>query len=141
MRHAKVDQACLFPAGHDLDGKTKGGLGLGEKLAGILRHAQGVGAHGAYGLWWETAQAFAEPTQRLQRPLLGGFVEPLLGSDAGREPDRLPQGVKRIDLIVYDARDLEPEGVRTQVDRCDSGKLCHQPGAQNMGAARPGLTP
>ena len=53
--HAQIDQAGLFPASHDFDRKSQRDLRFGEKLAGVLGHAQGVGTDGTHRLGRQTA--------------------------------------------------------------------------------------
>ena len=116
MRHSQVDEAGLLAPGDDLDGAAERRLGAGEEVLGILGHPQGVGADGAYRLGWEPAEPLAEAREGLQGPLLRLLGEPLVGRQASGEPDRLAEGVERVDLVVHHAPDLQAERIRPEVD-------------------------
>src|SRR5208282_501085 len=77
---------------------------------------QGVGADGAYRLGWEPAEPLAEAREGPQGPLLRLLGEPLVGRQASGEPDRLAEGVERVDLVVHHAPDLQAERIRPEVD-------------------------
>ena len=116
VRGAEVDETGLFAAGDDFDGEPQGVFGEGQEFTGILGHPQVLAATA------RTAPASSprrrSPKRRgLQGPRLGRRVEPLVGVEAGGQPDRLLEGIEGIDLVVDDPSDLQAKTVRTEVDR------------------------
>ena len=81
---AEVDEARFLAARHDLDRKPERGLRAAQERGRVLGDAQGVGADRAHRPAVEVAQPLAEPLQARERPLLRGFVEPLVLGQARR---------------------------------------------------------
>jgi hypothetical protein len=116
VRHAQIDEPRLLLARHHFDRKPERAFGPRQEVLGVLRHAQRVGADGAYLRRIEATQALAETMQGVERALLGLLVEPFVGAQARGESHRLAQGIERIDLVVHNPAHLEAEAVRAQID-------------------------
>ena len=134
MGDAEKDQARLFAAGNHLDRKAERRLGLFQESFGILRHAQGIGGHRAHGALVKVAQAFGKARQRFDAALLGGRIEPLVGRQARREPDRLLESVEGINLVGHDPPHLQPKAVGAEIDRGDQfvGHVAILPRAKSL---------
>ncbi len=118
---AEVDEARLLAARHDLDRKLERGLRAAQEGGRVLGDPQGVGADRAHRPAVEVAQPLAKPLQARERPLLRGFVEPLVLGQPGAQPHRLAQGIQGIDLVADDPHHLAVEAVRAQIDRGEGG--------------------
>ena len=99
------------------DRKAERGFGLRQELVGILRHAQGVGGHGADSPRVEVAQAFAKARQGIDAALLRCTIKLFVRSQPGREPYRLLEAVEWINLVGHNAPDLKAKTVRAEIHR------------------------
>src|SRR4029079_9998161 len=102
------------------------GFRLATKFLGVLRHAQRVSPDRTHGLWRQAPPAPSETLQTLEPPLPLNSIQPLFLIDTRRESHRLTQRIERVDLIVNDAGDLEPERVGAQVYCGERGEVGHR---------------
>ena len=116
MRRANIDQARLFAAGDDLDRKSERRLGQRQELAGIFRHAQGIGCHRPHRALVEAGQPLTKTAQSIQRPFLRIRIEALVCRQTGGQTHRLLQRVQGINLVVDHAPDLQAKAVGAEVD-------------------------
>ncbi|MCY1529878.1 hypothetical protein D9M68_650470 [compost metagenome] len=127
MDHSREDQAGLFAAGDDFDGKAQGGFGPRQEVPGVARHAEGVGRDGADAVGMKAAQAVAEALEHGDGAVDRVVAELFLGVQAGREPDGFLETIDLIDLgrtvLLNDASDGEAEAVGPEVHR--GQKLIH----------------
>ena len=115
--HAGVDQARLFAPADDLDRKAQRGLGAQQEAVAVACLAQGLGSHGAHLQGFEAGQACGESAQAGQPALDGLFGQQPVGVEPGAQADRLLQVVDPLVAAMLQRPDLEPEAVRTHVDR------------------------
>ncbi len=120
VRHAAVDQACLFPTGDHLDGKAERSLGALQEITRILGDPQGVGSNRPHLIGGKGTQTLAKSLKRAQGALLGFCVEALFPGQPRGQAHRLLQAVERVDLsspgrFLYPANQ-KPETVGTEVD-------------------------
>jgi hypothetical protein len=123
MRRASSRPATTF------DRKTERRFSLFQKCGRILGHAQRVGADGTHAMRIKTAQALAEALQAFERARLRIFVEAFLAVQTGAEANRLAQGIERVELVTDDARNLQMEGIGTEIDCGEGGVNRHVIGA------------
>ena len=119
--HPEIDQARFLVPADDVDGKAERTLGLRQKLARVLGHAEGIGGHGAHRRRVQPGEPLAETRQALQRGLHRRGANASLGIETGAETQRLPPGVEAIDLITLDAPDFQAEAVGAQIDDGEQG--------------------
>ena len=121
VRDAEINQARFFVPADDVDRKSKGVLGLRQKLACVFCHAKRIGRDCAHRRRVQAGEPFAEAREALKRGLHRRGFDATLCIEAGAEAQRFAPGVEPVDLIAFDATDLEPEAVRAQVDDGERG--------------------
>jgi hypothetical protein len=94
-------------------------LGQRQEFGGILGNAQGIGGDGPYRTAIQTAQAFAEAAQAIQRPRLRGGIEAFVGHQAGCQAHWLLHRIQGVNLVIDHPPDLQTKTIGTQVDGGD----------------------
>jgi len=110
---AEVNQARFLAAEYHLDGETERLFGFREKGVRVLRYAQRARAHGTHRRARESAQALAEPGERLERPRFRRLIDAPIPGETGAQAHGVAQAVQKVDLIVDDPADLQVEAVRS----------------------------
>src|SRR2546421_9662831 len=124
MRDAQVDQTRSLVPADDVDRTAKRALRLRQKLACVFRHSKSVGRDGAHGGWMHARKARAEALQAFDCRFHRGGLDSSIAVEAGAEAQRLAPCVLPVDLAAFNAADLEPKAVRSEIDDGKSSGGC-----------------
>src|ERR1700681_4270125 len=116
MCDTQVDQTRFLVPADDVDRTAQRALRLRQKLACVRRHSKRVGRDRAHGGWMDARKALAEALQAFDCGFHCGGADLVLAVEAGAEAQRLAPRVLPVDLAAFNAADLEPKAVRSEID-------------------------
>jgi hypothetical protein len=116
VRDAEVREPPFLVAADDVDRQAERALRERDERFGILGDSERVGRDDADRCGVEAREALAKAREARERRLHRRLREAALLVHAGAEAQRLAPGVELVDLVAFDAADLQPEAVGPEIE-------------------------
>ena len=116
MRDAEEREPPFLVSADHVDRQAQRALRQRDELLRVLRDAERVRGDDPHGRRMKPREPLAKPGEARQRSLHRRPREAALLVDARAEAQRLAPRVELVDLVAFDAPDLQPEAVRPEID-------------------------